>query len=166
MPLSLYTDTSGLLFMDTCLCIKHLLPFGWRQLSLLLKTNCKPKRYNFRDENSALCPLLLLTGKQNQNPKTDRWTDWNWERHRNMVQEVLRSHPHRTVWSKYQAPLTRGLACRWRLVRNRVGRIHPVSGALPPPAQGTWLLVWDQVIGFPWDQRGSQDVAFWGEGRC
>jgi len=68
----LYTDTSGLLFMDTCLCIKHLLPFGWRQLSLLLKTNCKPKRYNFRDENSALCPLLLLTGKQNQNPKTDR----------------------------------------------------------------------------------------------
>lgn len=68
-----------------------------------LKTNCKPKLYNLRDENSALCPLLRLTGKQNQNPQTDRWTDWNWEWHGNVVPEVLCSRPHGTAGSKYWA---------------------------------------------------------------
>lgn len=85
---------------DTCLCIKYLLPFCWSQLSLLWKQIVSLNSANFREENSTLCPLLLLTGKQNQNPKTNRWADRNREWHRNMVQEVFCSDPHRTVWSK------------------------------------------------------------------
>lgn len=97
---SVYLHQWSHICMDTCLCIKYLLPFCWSQLSLLSKQIVSLNSANFREDNSILCPLLLLTGKQNQNPKTNRWADRNREWHRNMVQEVFCSDPHRTVWSK------------------------------------------------------------------
>ena len=141
-------------------------PFLLESAFTPLKTNCKPKLCNFRDENSALRPLLRLTGKQNQNPQTDRWTDWNWERHGNVVPEVLCSSPHGTAGSKYPARPDSRPSLSVGVSQKQGWQNPPREWGSPHPARGTWLLVWDQVMGAPSDQWGSQDVAFWGEGRC